>query len=140
MTFGLTIEKLVMIAFIAAMLIGPTRLPAYAAALARTVRRTREFLRDTTDRVKGDLGPEIGDVDWRSLDPRRYDPRRIVLQALLDDDTPGPGATRAIDGDADGGRGNNDPRPNGYTPQRYTRAIAAAESASIEESAGPPGR
>ena len=32
------------------------------------------------------LGWDI-DVDWRKLDPRQYDPRTIVRQALLEDET-----------------------------------------------------
>ncbi|HEV7169154.1 MAG TPA: Sec-independent protein translocase TatB, partial [Micrococcaceae bacterium] len=31
------------------------------------------------------LGPEFEDVDWRKLDPRQYDPRRIIREALLAD-------------------------------------------------------
>lgn len=84
MTFGLTLEKLIVIAVIAAMFIGPARLPAFAAALARTVRRAREFLRTSSDRVKEELGTDLADTDWRSLDPRQYDPRRIIREALLD--------------------------------------------------------
>ena len=28
-----------------------------------------------------ELGPEFEDVDWASLDPRRYHPRRLLLEA-----------------------------------------------------------
>jgi sec-independent protein translocase protein TatB len=28
------------------------------------------------------LGPEFDEVDWKKLDPRQYDPRRIVRDAL----------------------------------------------------------
>jgi sec-independent protein translocase protein TatB len=85
MTFGLTIEKLLMIAFIAAMLIGPTRLPAYATTLGRWVRQCKEFARGLSDRAREELGPDVADVDWRALDPRQYDPRRIVRQALFEE-------------------------------------------------------
>jgi sec-independent protein translocase protein TatB len=34
------------------------------------------------------MGPEFDEVDWKKLDPRQYDPRRIIREALLDDDTP----------------------------------------------------
>ena len=85
MFFGLTIEKLVVIAVIAALLIGPERLPQYAEALARFTTRAREFLRGARTRVQDEMGPEFDDVDWRKLDPRQYDPRRIIREALLDD-------------------------------------------------------
>jgi sec-independent protein translocase protein TatB len=36
------------------------------------------------DKVREELGPEFDEVDWRALDPRQYDPRRIVREALTD--------------------------------------------------------
>ena len=85
MFFGLTIEKLLLIGVIAALLIGPERLPRYAEMLARFTVRAREFMRGARTRVKDEMGPDFDDVDWRKLDPRQYDPRRIIRQALLDD-------------------------------------------------------
>jgi sec-independent protein translocase protein TatB len=85
MFFGLTIEKLLLIGVIAAVLIGPERLPRYAEGLAHWASRTRDFLRGARSRVKEEMGPDFDDVDWRKLDPRQYDPRRIIREALLDD-------------------------------------------------------
>ncbi|MDF2491643.1 MAG: tatB [Microbacterium sp.] len=85
MFFGLTIEKLLLIGVIAALLIGPERLPGYAEALARFTARTRDFLRGAKTRMQDEMGSEFDDVDWRKLDPRQYDPRRIIREALLDD-------------------------------------------------------
>ena len=39
------------------------------------------------------MGEDFDDVDWRTLDPRQYDPRRIIREALLDD-APVPDRTR----------------------------------------------
>lgn len=85
MFFGLTIEKLLVIGVIAAFLIGPERLPKYAETLARFTTRAREFLRGAKSRVQDEMGEDFEDVDWRKLDPRQYDPRRIIREALLDD-------------------------------------------------------
>lgn len=85
MFFGLTPEKLLILGVLAAFLIGPERLPRYAEALARLAGRAREFLRGAQSRVRDEMGPEFDDVDWRKLDPRQYDPRRIIREALLDD-------------------------------------------------------
>ena len=85
MIFGLTIEKLLVIGVIAAFLVGPERLPKYAASLAQLTVRAREFIRGARDRVKDEMGEDFDDVDWRTLDPRQYDPRRIIREALLDD-------------------------------------------------------
>ena len=38
------------------------------------------------DRVKEEMGSDFDDVDWRKLDPRQYDPRRIIREALTDVD------------------------------------------------------
>ncbi|UYK41219.1 Sec-independent protein translocase TatB [Microbacterium terricola] len=91
---GITIEKLLLLGVIAALIIGPERLPRYAEGLARLTQRARDFLTSTKTRVKEEMGEDFDDVDWRSLDPRQYDPRRIIRQALLDD-APVPAATAA---------------------------------------------
>jgi sec-independent protein translocase protein TatB len=96
MTAGLTIEKLLLIGLIAAMLIGPTRLPAYAATLAAWVRQGKEVARGFADRARDELGPEVNDVDWRALDPRQYDPRQIIRRALLEDPDPPAVTTRPL--------------------------------------------
>lgn len=85
MEFGLNFEKLLLIGVIAVLLVGPDRLPKYAEAFARLVRRAGEMLRDTKSRVRDEMGPEIDDVDWRRLDPRQYDPRRIIRDALFEE-------------------------------------------------------
>ncbi len=77
--------ELLIILILALVLIGPERLPQYAAQLARVVRRLKSFATDAKERVNEELGPELADVEWSKLDPRQYDPRRIVRDALLDD-------------------------------------------------------
>lgn len=82
---GLTIEKLLLIGLIAGLIIGPERLPRYAQALAQFTRRARDFAKTAGTRVKDEMGEDFDDVDWRTLDPRQYDPRRIIREALLDE-------------------------------------------------------
>jgi sec-independent protein translocase protein TatB len=84
-SFGLTPDKLIIIAVIAVFLIGPDRLPGYAAQLARIVRSLRVMADGAKDRMREEMGPEFDEVDWKKLDPRQYDPRRIIREALLDD-------------------------------------------------------
>ncbi len=85
---GINGGELLVLLLVAALVIGPERLPAYAEQLAGWVRRLRDVVRDTRRRVDDELGDVAGEVDWAALDPRRYDPRRIVRDALLDDVTP----------------------------------------------------
>jgi sec-independent protein translocase protein TatB len=82
--FGLSFEKILLIGIVAAFLIGPQKLPHYAAVLARFVRQARDFANTAKDRVKEEMGPEYDDLEWKSLDPRQYDPRRIIREALLE--------------------------------------------------------
>ncbi len=77
-------EALVLLV-VAIVVIGPERLPHYAEELGRWVRQLRVFMQDARRRVDEELGVDTTDVDWQALDPRRYDPRRIVRDALLDD-------------------------------------------------------
>jgi sec-independent protein translocase protein TatB len=84
--FGLTFDKLVVIGIIALFIIGPQRLPAAAAKLAQLVKTVRNLTNTAKERVREEMGPDFDDVDWQKLDPRQYDPRRIIREALLDDD------------------------------------------------------
>jgi sec-independent protein translocase protein TatB len=91
MFFGLTIEKLLLIGVIAAFVVGPERLPRYAETLAGFTKRAREWISTARTRVKDEMGEDFAEVDWRTLDPRQYDPRRIIREALLDDAPVSPG-------------------------------------------------
>ena len=77
--------ELLVLGAVAVVILGPERLPSYAAQLGRLVREARTFARGAREQVRNEMGPEFDDIDWKSLDPRRYDPRRIVRDALLDD-------------------------------------------------------
>ena len=81
---GMNGGELVVIAVIALLVIGPERLPGYAQQLGRLVRELRRMASGAREQVRAELGPEFDDVDWQKLDPRQYDPRRIVREALQD--------------------------------------------------------
>ncbi|GEL95689.1 Sec-independent protein translocase TatB [Cellulomonas composti] len=91
--FDINGAELVVILLVAAVVIGPHRLPGYAEQLADLVRRGRAWLSETRTRIDAESG-DLG-VDWEALDPRRYDPRRIVREALLEPDQPVATATAA---------------------------------------------
>ncbi|ALS57883.1 twin-arginine translocase TatA/TatE family subunit [Rathayibacter toxicus] len=88
--FGLTFDKLLIIGVIAVFVLGPDRLPHYAAQLGQLVRKVRGLATQARERVKDEMGDEFNEVDWRKLDPRQYDPRRIIRDALIDDGEPTP--------------------------------------------------
>jgi sec-independent protein translocase protein TatB len=74
--------ELILLAVLAVMVLGPERLPEYAAKLARFVRQARGMAERAKAQLKEEMGPEFSDVDWRAYDPRQYDPRKIVREAL----------------------------------------------------------
>ena len=83
--FGLSGEKLLILAIIAVFVLGPERLPEYAKGLANIIKSIRKMADGAKTQIKDELGPDYEDVDWRKLDPRQYDPRRIIREALMED-------------------------------------------------------
>nr|WP_218886402.1 Sec-independent protein translocase TatB [Kineococcus aurantiacus] len=95
--------------------LGPERLPHYAEQLAGLVKSARRFAKGAQAQMREELGPEFDDIDWQKLDPRQYDPRRIVREALTeawnDDDEPTAkkGAPTAVGGGLDLGKKSSEP-------------------------------
>ena len=85
-------SEFLIIALLALILVGPERLPEYVRGLRSVVLRLRALLKDGQAALKEELGE---DVDWAQLDPRTYDPRRIVRDALFEDDDATPAAGTA---------------------------------------------
>ncbi len=84
--FDINAWELVIILLVAFVVIGPERLPEYAAKLGRLVRQGKLMAENARGQLREQLGPEYEDIDWRAYDPRQYDPRRIVRDALADPD------------------------------------------------------
>ena len=80
---GLTMDKLFVLAVIAVFIIGPERLPHYAQQLGKLVKQAKGLVAQAKVRAVEEMGPEF-DVDWKRLDPKQYDPRRIIREALLE--------------------------------------------------------
>ncbi|MFZ4894118.1 twin-arginine translocase TatA/TatE family subunit [Plantibacter sp. Mn2098] len=124
--FGLTFDKLLIIGVIAVFLLGPDRLPHYAAQLGRLVRTVRDMATGAKDRMREEMGPEFDEVDWKKLDPRQYDPRRIIREALLDD-SPAPAVTAAVDAEPV----PVDAAPAGAGPASIVAAAMAASAVPV---------
>lgn len=91
--FGINGAEFVVLLVLALVVVGPERLPRYAEQLGGWVRSLRGFMSTAKERVAEEMGEDVAEVDWAALDPRRYDPRRIVREALLEDTGLIPGAT-----------------------------------------------
>ena len=53
-------------------LFGPERLPKIAEEAAKALRKLRATLQELTSELKTELGPEIGELDLRTLHPREF--------------------------------------------------------------------
>lgn len=124
--FGINGGELIVLFLVAAFVIGPERLPRYAEQLGHWVRRARQFAADAKARVDEELGEEARDVDWAALDPRKYDPRRIVREALLDDMPPASGRAPA--------------RPSAPVKAAATAGTAATAAGAVRVAGDPGGR
>lgn len=82
--FGLTIEKILLVGLFAGLVIGPHRIPHYAQQLGETIRGVRRILESARATTENDLGVSLARTEWNAFDPRQYDPRRIVREALSD--------------------------------------------------------
>lgn len=85
--FGINGGEMIVLLLLALFIIGPERLPGYAEELKLLVKKAKRYASGAKDELVETLGPEVAEVDWKKLDPRQYDPRTIVRQALLEDDT-----------------------------------------------------
>ena len=134
---GINGGEILLLILIAIIVLGPTRMPEYAAKLARGIRQLRVMAEGAKGQLKEQLGPEYQEINWRQYDPRQYDPRRIVRQALVEpleeaaapvrDAAAGVGAAAAGGGAAAvGGRRSPQPvtaeelDPTSYDPSRPT--------------------
>lgn len=94
--FDLSIEKLFILAVVALFVLGPERLPAAAAWLARTLRQIKDYTNDANQKIRSQLGPEFDEIR-APLDDLRSDlaglrswrdPRAALLRHLRDDPIP----------------------------------------------------
>ena len=84
--FGINTPELVLIVIVALLVIGPARLPGYVEKLKNLIREVRRMASGARETIREESGLDIDEIDWKKLDPRQYDPRRIFREALLDDD------------------------------------------------------
>ncbi len=119
--FGINGPEFFLLLIIGILVIGPQRLPEYTQKLANLVKEVRRMASGAREQIKEEVGIDIDDVDWKKYDPRQYDPRRIIKEALLDDDTKpvSAGAPAAVAAVAGAGAVATD----GTTPSRPERVV-----------------
>ena len=123
--FDVNGSEFLVLGAVALFVLGPDKLPGYAAQAARVLRQLRAMADGAKDQMREQLGPEFDDVDWKTLDPRQYDPRRIVRDALA-----------SADEDETNRRSEKPKSPGGPTPAADGEAPAqAADPAAYDEDA-----
>lgn len=125
--FGVNGGEILIILLVILLVVGPSRLPEYAEQLKNLVRFLKRRASDAKSSVVRDFGEDFSDVDWRKLDPRQYDPRRIVREALMEDEDAG-----ASSGTSAGGvsaTGSSDKSGQGTTGT--TAGVATGTGAAV---------
>ncbi|RAX15572.1 Sec-independent protein translocase TatB [Pseudarthrobacter sp. AG30] len=132
--FGINGPEFIILLIIGVLVIGPQRLPEYTQKLANLVKEVRRMASGAREQIKEEVGIDIDDVDWKKYDPRQYDPRRIIKEALFDDDTKpvsagAPAAVAAVSGAA----AVADATPS--RPERVVERLAPGETAPFDTEA-----
>jgi sec-independent protein translocase protein TatB len=85
---NLGFAEILVLAVLGLVIFGPERLPKALKDAGRMLRELRTMARGAATDLKAELGPEMADLDLRSLHPRRF-----VENALFGDDDDDPGST-----------------------------------------------
>jgi sec-independent protein translocase protein TatB len=102
--FDIGTGELLALAVLALLVLGPEKLPRYAAEAARFLRQIRNLANDARSEVTRELGPELDGLNLRELNPRAL-VRKHVLDGWDDPDeddtpsTPRPRAARPATGE-----------------------------------------
>ncbi|MEJ5866512.1 hypothetical protein WDV85_02015 [Pseudokineococcus sp. 5B2Z-1] len=144
--------ELLVLLVLVLVVVGPERLPRYSQQLADLVRSGVRYAKGARDSLKEEMGPEFDDIDWKKLDPRQYDPRRIVRDALTDvwdepaTKRPGAGGPQALTAPAAGGAAGGaaaaaaSRSADGVAGTRAGAATGGATGAGPASAAPAPGR
>ncbi|MDQ1059476.1 sec-independent protein translocase protein TatB [Arthrobacter globiformis] len=130
--FGINGPEFILLLLIGILVIGPQRLPEYTQKLANLVREVRRMASGAREQIKEEVGIDIDDVDWKKYDPRQYDPRRIIKEALLEDDTKpvSSGGPAAVAAAASAAASHNEERP-----ARIIESLGVGERAPFDSEA-----
>jgi sec-independent protein translocase protein TatB len=84
--FDIGLGELAVIALVAVLVLGPERLPEFAAQAGRFVRRMKGYADVARDELRRELGPEYSDLELRDLDPRNLVRKHISEAMALADE------------------------------------------------------
>jgi sec-independent protein translocase protein TatB len=70
--FGMSPWHLAVLVLVGLFVFGPDRLPTMLRDLGKALRQVRAQAQSLQDDLQSELGPEVGDLDLRSLHPRTF--------------------------------------------------------------------
>ena len=88
--------ELIALAVLALLVLGPDKLPRYAADAARFLRQLRTLANDAKSEVQKELGPELDGLGLREINPRALVRKHVLdgLDGFGDTDGQGQSASR----------------------------------------------
>lgn len=70
--FGMSAWHLAVLLLVGLFVFGPDRLPTLLRDFGKTLRQVRRTAQTMQEDLQAELGPEVGDIDLRSLHPRTF--------------------------------------------------------------------
>lgn len=84
--FGIGLGEMVMLVVVALVVFGPERLPSVISEAARMLRSLRKLADNAKAEIRSELGPELGDLDLDSLNPKTFVRKHLFEDGSLFDD------------------------------------------------------
>lgn len=122
--FGVGFPEIAMLLVVALVVFGPDRLPSVVAEAARMLRSLRALADNAKAEIRSELGPELGDLDLDSLNPKTF-----VRKHLFEDGSPFDGSP--LDGGARSQRSDGAP----YQRADTAPALKAGERPPYDDDA-----
>lgn len=85
MGFSISGGEFLVILVVIMLVVGPSRMPAVAKGVTRIVKSTRLQLTKWRASLDDQMGDDFKQVDLSKLDPRQYDPRRLIREAVQEE-------------------------------------------------------
>ena len=131
---GIGLGEFLALAVVAMIVLGPEKLPRYAAEAARFLRNLRRMADAARADVRRELGPEFDNIGLSDLNPRTMVRRHLLEPIDLEDlDDPGDGGRRT----PQRSRGRAGQKPRAATEQRSGRSPGRAGTPEGAPSAAP---
>lgn len=132
--FGLSAWHLTWLVVVGLVVFGPDRLPSLLRDLGKALRQVRHQAQAMQEDLKAELGPEVGDLDLRSLHPRTF-----VEKHLFGDEEDPLGldflhqeANAALSFDKPAADPAPEPEPLAGQPASFEKAATPAESPRLK--------